>query len=1406
MPTYALSRIDVGDLNESPEVAKLEFATFMTIFLNGNEIGSGDAESEDFGEGFYFVANQGDSLQLVLTNETGADPPEDADAFLDPVWLISETGSRKLTDGFPTGTYPANSTVFNATFAVTTDPQVEDEKERRDKRPKSCHPCPCQNSTGSEGQANASFTTSAGISMSYNSYNSSNLPASMGYGWAMGVLQARLDFPPSGDLVFYDGSGSFERWVLDGSDYVPAHPNNYIQAQENMDGSFTLTFRDQTRMNFDSSGVLETILDRNENTTTFDRDGNGHVISVDDGEGRFLYLDYDGRTDGQPRYLRRQDDTTGLTVELIYDGNDRLWKMVEHEGETTEFLYDGDGRLWKKIDPRGQVEVEFSYYDSGDYEGRVETETIYGERKITYTYTATTQTMVEEDLSALSDDLPRTTVLTFGEFGQLVSKVDPIGNLWEWEYNDPLNPYLMTKAIDPNLNFTEYEYDEDSQLISMTDAQNSTTTFTYNQPGDTGYTAAKRFLIKEVQRPTVTVPSTVTYAPTQYEYDSLGNLIEIIDAANESTLFTVRSDGRVTKVTNRRGKEFDLTYTAGGGGLTLGNLETVTAPAGPNSAPARVTTFTYDAYDRVTQVEDNVDKTLLYQYDGNDRVTRRTDQRSKYTEFAFSDGVLDYIEMPTNGGSGMNRRQTRFEYDDASRVKEVFAQKSTTVEESRVRMEFDGFANLRKLGRLRDSLEMLHQFNFDKLDRLLATIDPLLRETETVYEPFCTERTVTTPRGVERTYRFDSLCRLTQVESGQELVTFDYDELHRPYRVTQGLSTRYGKVTSLFGESPYGASANRVTLLAYDELDRVTLITFPDSETIAYVYDEEGAVTQMTDVHGKVTRYTYYDDGRLYQVILERPSVADRVFSYKYDAAGRLEQIDYPSATNIVVKFSGPSSEPGWDDAGNLLHMRYLLSNAHLHRFAYTYDDAGNRISMTDTPTNTANEVLWEYGYDWLDRLTSVSRGGTPTTVYAYDESDNRISLEWPQDSVTHDFTYDDANQIVARKLGVTVLESYEHDQDGNMIARTASGVTTQYRWSDKNRLLDRKVAGVSAERHKYDAGGIRESKNDGTKYFSSGDVSVADMRPSSVPVSYFQGHQLLGMEVNGTFYYYVTDGLANVRLVLDASGSIVASTVFDEFGIPEDVSGSADLRPHGYTGGLGVRNDWDSSGLHYMRQRYYDPQLGRWLSADPIGFKGGLNLYEYCFNNPTTLVDPSGLDVIVPPSVQAQLSALLQQNPAMAGGTTASDMYNSFKPGKSGNGIVDLTILSRPEKSPIPAVTVRQILKQNPITKTPCNDSVFIVLFDENARTDADVFLFLATELGNAYALAQGRATGGDRGPTDVESNWFAVKAAAANPDVLSAAKSGGVTDRRASGAIQATAAGEIQTQADFLNWMNSH
>lgn len=209
----------------------------------------------------------------------------------------------------------------------------------------------------------------------------------------------------------------------------------------------------------------------------------------------------------------------------------------------------------------------------------------------------------------------------------------------------------------------------------------------------------------------------------------------------------------------------------------------------------------------------------------------------------------------------------------------------------------------------------------------------------------------------------------------------------------------------------------------------------------------------------------------------------------------------------------------------------------------------------------------------------------------------------------------------------MTVLETYTHDQDGNMITRVTGGVTTQYRWNDKNRLVERKVAGVSSERQKYDAGGIRESKNDGTKYFSSGAVSVADLRPSSIPVSYFQGHQLLGMEVDGDFYYYVTDGLGSVRLVVDETGAVEGAFDHDAWGVPDTsvTPPGAELRAHTFVGGLGQRNE--GGGLYYARQRWYDPGLGRWLSADPIGFSGGLNLYTYVGNNPINWADPSGLD-----------------------------------------------------------------------------------------------------------------------------------------------------------------------------------
>lgn len=517
---------------------------------------------------------------------------------------------------------------------------------------------------------------------------------------------------------------------------------------------------------------------------------------------------------------------------------------------------------------------------------------------------------------------------------------------------------------------------------------------------------------------------------------------------------------------------------------------------------------------------------------------------------------------------------------------------------------------------------------YDPLGRAVRSADFLGRPTLAAYEPFCVGHTTLSPRGVQTSSSFDTLCRLVQVETQEERHLFAYDELDRMTGARVGELYAYGSPTQI-GVDYSKAFYKHDTFYDYDSLDRVTQITYANGENVSYQYDAESNVTQMTDVHGNVTQYTYYNDGRLHTVVYE-----GQTFTYSYDAAGRLETIAYPSG-GLEASFTTTTGATGWDANGQLLSLRYLKSGVHFHRFEYTYDDSGNRITLVDTP-DVGAATSWSYGYDYLNRLTSVTRGSS-TTLYAYDESDNRFSLTLPSgDEWTYGF--DLADQITSRSFtpsggSLSVVETYTHDGDGNMDSRTQGGVTTTYDWNTFNRLRQVKVGSAVLETTSYDHGGIRRLKVDGggsSKSFSSGAMSLADTRPSG-PVSFVQGHQLLGLEQGGNLYFMITDGLSSVRKVVNSSGVSQGEFKFDEFGVPESsTTPPADLSAHSYVGGLGQRNE---GGLYYARQRWYDPQLGRWLNQDPIGFDGGLNLFGYTGQNPVNFTDPSGLERIYPDS-----------------------------------------------------------------------------------------------------------------------------------------------------------------------------
>jgi RHS repeat-associated protein len=105
--------------------------------------------------------------------------------------------------------------------------------------------------------------------------------------------------------------------------------------------------------------------------------------------------------------------------------------------------------------------------------------------------------------------------------------------------------------------------------------------------------------------------------------------------------------------------------------------------------------------------------------------------------------------------------------------------------------------------------------------------------------------------------------------------------------------------------------------------------------------------------------------------------------------------------------------------------------------------------------------------------------------------------------------------------------------------------------------------------------------------------------------------------------YYYRFDGIGSTIAMTDSSGNIVNKYAYDAFGKVLDQI-EVISNPFKFVGGFGVMDE--GNGLLYMRARYYDPEIGRFISKDPIGFVGGLNLYTYVGNNPINWIDPLGL------------------------------------------------------------------------------------------------------------------------------------------------------------------------------------
>lgn len=277
--------------------------------------------------------------------------------------------------------------------------------------------------------------------------------------------------------------------------------------------------------------------------------------------------------------------------------------------------------------------------------------------------------------------------------------------------------------------------------------------------------------------------------------------------------------------------------------------------------------------------------------------------------------------------------------------------------------------------------------------------------------------------------------------------------------------------------------------------------------------------------------------------------------------------------------------------------------------------------------------------YDPLPRqATSVALPGGLSQRYTYNQVGQRTGMGGSYartllPAVMPAATYDSNN-----RLTVWNGRNLIYDPNGNL---TGDGLYT-YTWNTRNELTEVRQGGTVIGAYAYDALGRRYSRtlNGTTTTYLYDGISAVQERVGSTNTDLF------GLGVDNYFsrttgnntQTYLKDGLGSTLALVDGSGNLTTAYTYGPYG-QTGQTGAADSNSTGYTG-----REMDAGNLYYYRARYYNTELHRFISQDPIGLAGSMNWYAYVDGNPISLVDPTG------------------EHPVIVGMLLAHALYHGYK------------------------------------------------------------------------------------------------------------------------------------------------
>jgi RHS repeat-associated protein len=1102
---------------------------------------------------------------------------------------------------------------FNSRYHISTQDSGQKSQETMQAEP-------IDTSTGAHYLSRNLLTENGTPNLEFNiDYNSLLLNKdSLGKGWSNN-FEAYLEEDSNKNIVIHWSANRINRYLkYNDTSYIASDSSNrYDKLIKNKDNTYKLTKENQESYIFDSQGCLIKKLDKNSHEVDLSYNSNGKLNKVTD----ILTKHYFKFTYDNNGLISEVMDGIGRKINFSYDSNNNLISIKDANNQTINYMYDDKSRVVSAKGSDGTTIFTNTY----DEKSRVVKQLDSKGQPTTFNYSENKE--LGQVITTMTERNGKTKVLTHDSKYRLASVKDEEGTVVTYDYDSNDNP---ANQKDGNGNSTQYVYDDNGNILTITDPAKNITTMTYDE------------------RNNLLTMTNAQHSTVNYDYDSNNNVLRVTDALGNDIKYTYNSNGLISskinseggvtkyyyksgmlsKTSDPQGTTINFDYDAAGRNIAVtdyaGNKVKIYYDANDNvtksvDALGNTTTYTYDCYDNKLSETNPMGKTTSYKYDSSGKLISMTDSLNNVTKYEY-DEEQHLIKTTDPKGN-----VTQYTVDGKGRVLEV-----TDALGNKIKTSYDGNDNVVSKT---DALgTQILTVAYDVLNNPIKSTDGLGRTTANQY---------------------DSLNILTNtIDPMGNTTKLDYDENDRLKYVTDAAGNISSQSFDADGNQKSVTDANNnTTNFNYDYAGRISSKTNASNGTTNYYYNLQGHLAKIINGRNQTTTFTYDADGRIKTLTDPIASIA-----YTYDTTGKITSISENNST-ISKKYDSIGRMISYTD-GNGNNIKYQYdANSNITSITYPdgkivkYDyDALNRLIKV---TDWANRVT-QYQYDANGRVLKEARANGTACSYSYDVMGQVISIN-DIDSLgnkinSYNYNYDNNGNIVNEsasfeKHNIAVQNSLmtftgdnriatynnkavNYDADGNMTNGPLNGLMKDYTYDSRNRLVetDNTVYNYDSENHRtlMVENGLKTSYVTNPNSVLSQVLVKTDSK--NVSTYYIYGLGLIAQDGTDGYKTYHYDKNGSTTAILDSKGNVTDRIQYEPYGKITYRNGNTNS-PFLFVGRYGVMTD--SNGLYYMRARYYNPEIRRFINQDVVegNIDDGqsLNQFAYAQGNPKGSIDPSG-------------------------------------------------------------------------------------------------------------------------------------------------------------------------------------